>query len=207
MGCPEIEQSSSIITPNMISTFVGFLGGFLTAMFAEPLRQIIFRPNLKLEFYASEDCVTPTPETNPNGIHDAFYIRIKATNTKPRLAQKCRAYLVMVEKEDDKGDFCPTEYCDSIQLAWACKGTQAYAALDLPRGIAQFVDVVSTRSIAAKNFRPEIRPFPFRYASLFQQTGVFRFTIQVSGDGIKPKFIQIIFDWKGAWNTFKVKPV
>jgi hypothetical protein len=206
MVCPEIDQSK-ILSTNMISAYLGFLGGFLIAIFAEPLRQALFRPKLKLEFYSNEDCVTPTPESNPKGIHDAFYIRIKVTNTKSRLAQKCRAYLVRVEKLGVDNIFSPTEYCDSIQLAWACKDTQAYEALDLPRGIAQFVDVVSTRSIAPNNFKPEIRPLPFRYISLFQQTGTFRFTIQVSGDGIKPRFIQIIFDWKGSWNSFEARPV
>src|SRR4030067_928179 len=195
MPCPAIEQNGSIFSPNAISILLGFLGGFLTAIFAEPLRQVIFRPNLNLEYYTSDDCITPTPEEDPNGIHDAFYIHVKVTNTKRKLAEKCRAYLVRVELQDEKGNFIPTEYCDSIQLAWACKYNQAYEALDLPRGIAQFVDVVSTRS-TENNFRPEIRPFPFRYSRLFQTIGIFRFTIQVSGDGIKPKFIQVDFNWR-----------
>jgi hypothetical protein len=205
MGCPEIIPNNTIFTTNMVSSLLGFLGGFLTAMFAEPLRQAIYRPNLKLEFYKSQDCITPTPEGNHNAVHKAFYVRVKVTNTKPKLAQKCRPYLVKIEKKDENGTFQPTEYCDSIQLAWACRGDQAYDPLDLPRGIAQFVDVVSTRSIASI-FRPEIRPIPFRYVSLFQQKGVFRFTVQVSGDAVKPKFIQLVFDWKGKWDTFEAIP-
>lgn len=205
MACPELDNNLTILNPNLIPASLGFLGGFLIAIFAEPLRQLLYRPNLKLEFYKNNDCISPTPEQSQNGIHSAFYIRIKVTNTKSKLAQKCRAYLVRVERLNS-GVFMPTEYCDSIQLAWACKDSQAYEALDLPRGIAQFVDVVSTRSISPI-YRPEIKPLPFRYISLFQQIGIFRFTIQVSGDGIKPKFIQFIFNWKGMWDSFEADPI
>jgi len=182
---------------------LGFISGFLTAVFAEPLRQWLYRPKLTLSFGSTSDFITRTPEVGGNSQHEAFYIRIKVVNSRSRLAKACRAYLVGVEKQGADGVFQPTIYCDSIQLAWAVKGDQAYGAVDLPRDVVQFVDVVSTRSIST-DFKPEIRPVPMRYIGLFQERGVFRFRVQVSGDGVRPAIRHVILHWDGIWDKFRV---
>lgn len=194
----------------VLNTFVGAVLGFAAAVFAEPLRQWIYRPKLKLEFNGDPGCRARTPEQAQLGggprpvqsIHEADYIRIKVTNTKPLIAKNCRAYLVGIEKADSSSAFKPTIYGDSIPLPWSCRGEQAYGPLDLPRGIAQFLDVVSTRSVSA-DFKPEIKPIPYRYISLFQQQGTFRFTVQVSGENVKPVFIKILFRWTGVWDRYE----
>lgn len=188
----------------MLSPMLGFISGFLTAVFAEPLRQWLYRPKLALSFGSTSDFITRTPEVAGSSQHEAFYIRIKVVNSRSRLAKACRAYLVGVEKQGADGAFRPTIYCDSIQLAWAVKGDQAYGAVDLPRDVVQFVDVVSTRSISP-HFKPEIRPLPMRYIGLFQENGVFRFRVQVSGDGVKPATVQLILNWSGTWDTFRAE--
>jgi hypothetical protein len=192
----------------VISTIIGALFGFFAAVFAEPLRHLIYRPKLRLEFGNTSDYRARTPEqATPSGTPDfsgweADYIRIKVTNTKPAVAKNCRAYLVAVEKADETGQFIPTKYCDSIPLSWACRGDQAYDPLDLPRDIPHFVDVVSTRSVST-DFRPEIRPVPYRYVSLFGEHGTFRFTILVSGENIKPTPIRVFFRWAGVWDKYE----
>ena len=110
--------------------------------------------------------------------------------------------MVKVEKATDSGEFKPTIYEDSIPLSWACRAAQAYDPVDLPRGVVQFVDVISTRSVSTE-FKPEIKPVPFRYIDLFRQTGRFRFTVQVSGENVKPAFIKIVFVWSGIWDKYK----
>jgi hypothetical protein len=156
-----------------------------------------------LSFGSSIDFVTKTPEIAGDSQHEAFYIRLKVVNSSSRLAKACRAYLVGVEKQVD-GVFRPTIYCDSIQLAWSVRGDQAYAAIDLPRDVPQFVDIVSTRSIS-KEFTPVIWLVPLRYKALFQETGVFRFRVQVSGDGVKPVWGQVTLHWDGTWDKFRVE--
>jgi hypothetical protein len=181
----------------------GFIGGFFTALFAEPLRQWIYRPKLSLSFGKSSDFITNTPEIAGLSQHQAFYIRLKVVNSSSRLAKACRAYLVRVEKQVD-GKFGPTIYCDSIQLAWSVREGQAFAAIDLPPDVPQFVDVVSTRSIS-KQFRPLISAIPMRYEALFWETGVFRFQVLVSGDGVKPVRTQLVLHWDGIWDKFRVE--
>ena len=202
----------SIEAGTVIPTIIGALLGFFAAVFAEPLRLLIYRPKLQLEFGDTSDYRARTPEhrqTLPElgrapQSHNAEYIRIKVTNTKPWVAKNCRAYLVAIEKADVRNQFEPTIYCDSLPLSWACRGDQAYDPQDLPRDVPHFVDVVSTRSVST-DFRPEIRPIPYRYASLFSERGAFRFTIQVSGENLKPVRIRIIFCWAGVWDKYETR--
>jgi hypothetical protein len=107
-----------------LSSLLGFIGGFLTALFAEPLRQWLYRPRLSLSFGSSGDFITKTPEVAGASKYEACYIRLKVVNLSSRLAKACRAYLVGIEKQVD-GAFRPEVYCDSIQLAWAVRGDQA----------------------------------------------------------------------------------
>ncbi len=186
-----------------LPSVLGFILGFLSAVFAEPVRQWLYRPRLLLSFGSSSDFVTPTPETAGGRQYEAFYIRLKVVNSRSRLAKACRAYLVRVEKQVD-GEFKPTMYCDSMQLAWSARGDEAFTAIDLPRDVPQFVDIVSTRSIF-HTFAPAIRLVPFRYKELFEETGVFRFRVQVSGDGVDPVSDQVILHWEGTWNKFRVE--
>ena len=208
--CNGIEIVSAE-SSSVLNTFIGAVLGFAAAVFAEPLRQWIYRPNLKLQFDDDPGCRSRTPEQaqeegrikQEQSIHEADYIRIKVTNTKPVVAKKCRAYLVGIEKKSENSNaFNPTTYGDSIPLPWSCRGVQAYDPLDLPKDIVQFLDVVSTRSISTY-FKPEIQPIPYRYLSLFQQQGTFRFTVQVSGENVTPVFIKIVFRWDGTWDKYE----
>ena len=188
----------------VLSTLIGAVLGFCAGVFAEPLRRWIYRPKLKLEFGNDPGYKARTPELPepPGTVYEAEYIRIKVTNTKAAIAKNCRAYLVAVEKADESDQFKPTIYCDSIPLSWSCRGKQAYDALDLPRGVVQFIDVVSTRSVSS-DFKPETKPIPYRYIDLFREHGTFRFGVQVSGENVKPAFIKIVFRWSGVWDKYK----
>ncbi len=189
---------------------VGGIIGFVTAVFADPLRRWVYRPELKLEF--DEDvpgCKLRTPErskpTDTQSMErEAYYVRVKVANAAASLARGCRAYLVNVERRDHAGEFQPTDYCDTIPLPWSYRGEQAYRPVDLPNGVVQFVDLLSTRS-DAEEFQPAIRPFPYAYRGLFREHGQFRFTVQVSGENVAPTRIRITFDWLGGWNDFSVQ--
>lgn len=206
MECGYVSPEYSVA----LNTLVGAVLGFGAAVFAEPLRLWIYRPKLKLAFDESPGCRARTLEQGQidggpvpvYSTHEADYLRVKVINQKPSIAKNCRAYLVAIEQADKQGKFKPTLYIDSIPLPWACRAEEAYNPLDLPQGIVQFIDVISTRSISPE-FRPEIKPFPFRYMELFQQHGKFRFTVQVSGENIEPVFIKVVFDWSGVWDKYE----
>jgi len=149
----ELLQTAQLLTRKLLwflaivsPQLVPYIIGFLTAVLAEPLRQRLFRPRLKVEFLNDTNCISWTRE----GEMRACYLRIKVRNRKWRLARSCRAYLVNVELREANGLFQPTSYYDSMQLAWSAAGDQAFSAIDLPRGLTRFVDVVSTRENSRK---------------------------------------------------------
>lgn len=195
-------QTASISWLSAITPIVSFILGFISAVFAEPARQRLFRPILQLRFSNTPDCVAKTPTV---GEGEAIYIRVGVVNENRRLARQCRAYLVNTEVQNDLGEFEPTIYVDSIQLAWSCrKEGKQRDAVDLPNGVSQYIDVLATDK-SNNCFRPQISPFPFRYQEVFTNTPkTFKFTVQVSGDGVDPVFTTIVFSWKGQWDDFEV---
>lgn len=201
---------------SLIPGVVGGAIGFASAIFAEPVRRWLFSPTLALSFEESLDYKARTPEqvidqdpkqstVQIHSTHEAEYVRIKVINTSRPLAKEIRAYLVGIEKKQADGTFASTLYCDSIPLAWSCRGDQAYGPIDLPNGVSQFIDVVTVRSISSA-FRLEVKPMPQRYVGFLQDQGTFRFTVQVSGENVKPVFQRIQFTWVGVWDKYEAIP-
>ena len=187
----------------------GIIGG-LIALFTPFIRRLIWGPKLELYFGNEiEGCVAKTPITIINkkqeisNITEGFYIRILVVNTKYALARDCRGFLVNIEKQGEDGKFHHTIFCDSIQAQWACRSGQGFNGIDLPKGINQFIDIIST--IKGNDcIHPKIEMFPDRYKILFSEVGTFRYTVQVSGNEVNPETIKFIFKWKGRWNDFEV---
>ena len=191
---------------SLMSSAVGFAGGFFTALFAEPLRRWLYAPKLKLTFSTSQQFLTRTPEASPDTSYESLWVRVKVENRRAALARSCRAYLVKIERQAASGEFEPTEYCESMQLAWASQADQSFSAFDLPRDVPHFIDIISTRPIS-RAFQLAIKRMPLRYAQLVLTPGVYRFTVVVSGDGVKPVTIRPIVRWTGTWDQItKVDP-
>jgi len=194
---------------DILTGLAGGLTGAAATLLIPSIRRFVWGPELKLDFDKDgEGFIAKTPilmqePGNQPIIHEGIYIRVKVTNVKCNLAKQCRAFLVNIEKQNKDGIFKPTIYCDSIQLQWACRENQGFSAIDLPNGIMQFIDILAT----IKNFpyyEMKIGAPPFRYIDLFSESGIFRFTIQVSGDEVIPKFIRLIFYWREKWDDFDV---
>jgi len=166
-------------------------------MFAEPARNWLLRAKLRVSFKQEEDCVARTPT---GGGSDAVYIRLKVVNERRRMARSCRAFLVKVEKQTRPGVYENTIYADSLQLAWSCQARgEERRPMDLIHGVSQYVDVISTVEIN-NTFEVHVAPMPLRYRPLFSaHAKTLRLTIQVSGDGVDPQLIRIVFAWKGNW--------
>lgn len=190
---------------SILSSLASFVAGFLSAIFAEPIRQLIYRPELKLEFENNDDFVTMTDEGDPP-THRAQYIRVKASNLKARIAKSCRAYLIGFDHQGLTGSWEPTGYSECLQLAWSALPCVSHDALDLLQHVPIFVDVVSTRQTAT-SFAPALAFTPYRYQHWFSTPGTYRFTILVTGDNIKPARLSISFKWAGVWDQFKVAAV
>ena len=191
---------------NSVPQLLGFIAGFGVAIFAEPIRQWIYRPKVKLLFGSSQDFITSTEEFDGESKYHAKYVRLMTTNHSSHLARGCRVFLTLIERETETGRFERTQYCDSIQLAWSVRGTQTFSSIDLPNGLTQFVDVISTREHATA-FQVHVQSLPFRYESILSQPNTYRFTCRVVGDDIEPDELRLVFRWDGEWNLFSVAPV
>jgi hypothetical protein len=188
----------------MFSNVLSFLAGFAVAVFAEPVRQRLFRPKLSLEFKEDPRHISDTWENFEGKKNRANYIRIEVTNTSIYAARDCKAYLIDIEKQDETGKFVSTVYCDSIQLAWSCQGERdRYGGVDIHKGVRQYIDLVVTRE-GSNIFYPQTMVIPRRYSGLFKQIGLFRFTVQVSAAGADPIRILLLMRWNGAWNDYEV---
>jgi len=88
----------------ILSNLSSFFAGFVIAIFAEPVRRFFFKPELKLEFKQNPACISKTHEASGGKkVADAHYIKVKVTNTRKVIAKDCRAYLINIEKYDEKG--------------------------------------------------------------------------------------------------------
>lgn len=194
--------TTSISWFSELTPLISFVLGFIIAVFAEPVRQRFFRPELELIFSGREDTITKTLTVAGS---QAVYVRVQVRNKKPKLARACRAYLVNVEAKGASGEFESTAYVDSIQLAWSCQTSgNERVAIDIPNGVSQYMDVVATSSIT-NTFALQIAPFPVRYNVLLSPSPqTYRYTLQVASDGAEPKILKLVFVWKGKWDDVEV---
>jgi hypothetical protein len=135
---------------------------------------------------------------------EGIYIRAKVQNPKSQMAKSCRAFLVKVEKQNAYGIFEPTIFADSLQLAWSCQ-QDGGRPIDLPSGVSQFVDVISTDKAVPTAYHVYLSFGPHRYIELFDsKPKTLRLTVLVTGDGAARGQTTIVFKWSGQWDTFEV---
>lgn len=188
-------------------SLAGIIVGALIGIFAEPIRGRIFRPVLVVSFNERSDGCKALTTINGNPPSAGYYIRAQVKTSKRRLAKSCRAYLVNVEQRTARGDYAPMnpKFDDSLPLRWSAQFTDENPPLDLPSGISQFVDIISTDS-ALPGFKVHARLIN-RYTKFFDnQPKVLRLTVLVTGDDVVPAEVKVIFDWRGQWDTFDVAP-
>lgn len=199
-----------------IASILTFITGFLTAVLAEPIRKKLYKAKLRISFENNPDHLALTPErqdvqrqtTDGRSLptwhfkNEAVYIRVNVQNNSTNPAHDCRAYLINIERKmNDK--FEPTIYCDLIPLSWSCQNIgEQYNGLEIIKGVKQFLDVVTVRD-TSKDFDPQIKVKPFRYEEVFQQKGIFRFTIRIIASNADPLDYRLILEWDGDWKTFK----
>lgn len=205
----------SVDLNSLLQIFIGAVVGFVSAIFAEPVKHWLCQSRLEVAFGEGSEYKARTPEQmrqpDPQGsgkeiisFHNAEYIRIKVTNRSSSIAKNCCAFLVGVQKKNPKGKFEPTIYCDSIPLVWSCREDCLYGPIDLPKDVVHFIDLVTVRSISGE-YRLGIKTIPFRYAHLLRENGTYRFKVQVSGENVKPKFISVDFSWNGVWDQYEAR--
>lgn len=185
---------------------VGWLLGLLTKELSDRITLWIRGPRLELFFGEGEDCVTLTPEEFhvPAGSgavslkkerRVVFFARLRVTNTKSRIATRCQAWLVNVERQDEHGLYNPTVFKDSIPLIWSYNAEAD--TVDIAQGINRYVDLVRIQD-DVPGLQPQLRShsgdvlLPHRYGTLFRENGTYRFTVLVSAQDVQPEQIRVL---------------
>jgi hypothetical protein len=192
---------SSISAISIANTAVGVIAG----IFIKEIWDYFRRPLVKVSFDEHAEGCRAHTRTGGNPPSEGYYIRAKVVNSRRRLAKSCRAFLVNVEQRNARGEFVPTTpaYDDSLALVWSAQFKEGNPPIDLPYGISQFVDIVSTDKLSAE-FKVHAL-IPYRYDNLFNNTPkALRFTIAVTGDDVEPGQVKVIFDWRGKWDNFEL---
>jgi len=221
LGCGDGVQYNRPMDPNTTDTVIngvshstqwmtilaGSVGGILVFIFGKLYNLFSWKltePKLRVEFDKNIlGCIT---HTMTNDGRPAATIRMKATNIGKRAATAlgCVVYLTNVEKQNENGVFESTGYCDSIRLAWSCQGLTlgSFGPMDIPRGVSQYVDIVSLLQHQDK-FELPLEVLPNRYSKLFWQTGTFLFTVHVHTENASPVKCKLIFTWRHSWDGHK----
>jgi len=187
---------------------VPVLAGGMVALLAERVGRWMFSPTVRVDFDSSENpayfAITPEGGTKQGNM--SAWVRVRVRNIRGATARGCRGYLAKVEEWDEnERKFKQGWYFDISQLAWSSRLNLAYDPVDLPRGIDQFLDVVSSRGYTAHpQFRVETQFKPLREIALGMEKGLFRFTIVVAGDNFKPRTFQLRYRWTGRWQAPEV---
>lgn len=196
-----LENNSSSNSNLIIGGLIGFTSALLAPIIIIPIKYIFFGPKIKLKFNNDDYAYKTEIKRKNNTVH---FIRAEVINTGSGIAKQCRPYLVKVQKMNSNGKFEPTNFKDSLQLSWAAKNEEEdkYKPLDLSKNISQFINVIVITE--PSEYKVQVQEDLYSYKKLLGgEKGTFKYTIQVSGDNVKPVLINIISEWDGNWDTFK----
>lgn len=155
------------------------------------------------EVRSSPDAGSASCSANAIEAYKAMYVSIRIKNTGKRDAKNCRGFLVGIDVKNN-GRWEPTDYCDSIPLAWSYRSDEdALHGIDIPHGVGQFLNIFSVRQPTVDSgFRPATVPNTLRYAARvrFKNPGEFRFRIQVAAADLPAQLFGLFLSWDGAWD-------
>lgn len=208
---------------NLLSAAFGLLLGILLQPLTVLWGRKVLGPHLELSFGERDyGCVVKTEQreditvklsvasverrppkafTLARSGEDVCFVRIKVINTKSRIAKNCRAYLVGIDMLHPSDLFTGTKFCDSLQLCWSYSDPNDTHSIDLPMGVAHYVDLLKTVKDSTRFF-PAVNSMPAFYEKWFESNGTYRFKVTVVGDDATPQTIGVSFTWRQLWDEF-----
>jgi len=199
---------------------IGFISALLVKVIGEWASTLAFGPKLEMSFSHEKHAIgyvvltklrhTKTAELRFGNlplqrIHEiyetpTYHVRVRVRNSKSRTARNCCAYLVAIQKQNERGRFLPVSYHDSIPLLWSY-GSGPTA--DIPGGVNLHFDVFATLE-SSTFIQPRLSSMPHQYEEFFMENGVFIYDIVLTADGIRAARISLKVEWNGQWDNFTV---
>jgi len=207
----------------------GVMTGAIIGAMSEHVRMFVFGPRIRIFFHVKEYGRMKTVEHHRNEaqlvsagiapgqpgqevnielshfVREVVYVRLRVKNGWFGTLEKCRAYLVDIERELGNRRF-ERAFFDSVSLKWSNIIVSDQTAIDIPRGVEFNLDVLSTRK-GSDSYLPSLAAIPNCYETLFKEHGTFRWTIAVTADNAKPQLCKLRLRWSGLWDAFEVEEI
>jgi hypothetical protein len=174
-----------------------FFGAFIVAgYYAWRSVYLDLIPKLELTFENGNPFLVPT---RTNDGEDRIYVRI-LPKCLSAAVENCRGYLLDVCKYKD-GRWEPTALNEGLDLLWSNHDT---AARRLIRGVNQTLDVFFVGD-RRKIIIPTVDPLPNRVLRVFDEPGIFRFNVMVTGDHAPNAVISLKVPMNSDWRKPSVE--
>jgi|SRR5271155_5430191 len=194
---------------NYWGILAGIASGLFSGLAGRYVEEWLSRPRLKVDFVPSEGGFQTEAKWEKDGTEFVeIYIRARVQNRWGHVAKQCRAYLVKLEEVHSPSTKA-TEYHDSLVLRWPAPGGGDYLPRDIPRGVNQFFDVVGVFKHSPSEWRFGFKERFSEHDELRKRRGRYRFTVLVTGDGVKPagRKIDVIYEGRSDnLKTFNMGP-
>jgi hypothetical protein len=208
-------KDSVLCSADWLQVILGWLLGMLSTPVVLFITRFFWGPKLQLSWSDCEPYIVSTQEQVPhtyatklsdNLVRDVAFIRIRATNVKPRTASKCQAWLINAAKYDIENNELLGTFRDTMPLIWSYYPSNT--AVDIPKGVDRYIDLLKIYRDEPAVI-PQIRAddgstiMPCCYQHLFTSFGSYEFKVLLTAEEMEPTSI-IIFVKYLSLNSFKV---
>lgn len=186
----------------VLTTVLTFLMGFVTAVFAEPIRKRLEKTKISIAFDPAIDIIR-TPD-GPNS--EAIYLRMKVTNEgSERYVKQIRCYLIMIERFGKDEKYWSKVFDVPLSLAWSYLGH--VDSIDLPPTMWAYFDVLKFDD--QKNcIEPATIKKPLLWQTDLSSHGEYKFTYYLAGENVKQmRKGYLHLKWNGQWDKFELLEV
>jgi hypothetical protein len=116
--------------------------------------------------------------------------------------KQCQAFVTNLEQElSGKWGKTDPPYVDPLLLEWAALTDTKHKPRDLPKKIPFYANVLASADSGSGNDNLDLTVQdwpPDRLRGLFAR-GLYRITVTVTGDHVKPRHVKVIVNWTGNW--------
>ena len=130
-------------------------------------------------------------------------VRFRCTNTGGRTLSNCIAYLVDIRRLDN-GVTKAIGFTDSVRLIWSSVGDGEEPVVELQPGVDRYVEVIRQRGSQGRPLAVRAGN-PIEYLHLIQESGTYRFTVQVSGPDMTAERASINIKWDEEGKSLTVE--
>lgn len=205
-------SEESGLSPTVIAalsgTALGALLGVLGNVLTEWLKRTWFSG--KIETFFNNDLnvdFVARVSQDGSGQISSVWVRVLVKNIKKKaVARRCRAYLTDMNWRTKAGKERQMPVGDSLPLIWSNNSDET-AAIDIPFGVNQFVDIIAVYAGLSSEAKPQTTPNKF-VVPWFDGQEIF-FTVLISTENRNPfeKRGRIFKLANSAWHAVEISEV